>query len=127
MSLNKVQLIGYVGADPETRTLQGGQTVANVTLATSERGYTTREGREIPERTEWHSLVFWGKSAETVGNLVRKGSQLYVEGKIRTRSWDDNGITRYKTEILIDNFEILGRKTSNNGNDPGPTADDLLY
>lgn len=127
MSLNKVQLIGYVGADPEIQTIQGGRTVANVSLATTERGYTTGDGREIPERTEWHSLVIWGKSAETVGNLVRKGSQLYVEGKLRTRSWDDNGYKRYKTEILVDNFEILGRKATNNGHDPGPGADDLPY
>lgn len=129
MSLNKVILIGYVGADPEVRTLQGGQVVANVTLATSERGYKTRDGRDIPEQTEWHNLVIWGKSAEVVENFVKKGSQLYVEGKIKTRSWDDNGITRYRTEILVANFEILGRRATTNerSGDPGPGYDDLPY
>lgn len=120
MSLNKLLLIGYVGADPEVRTLQGGQSVANVTLATTERGYKTRDGRDIPERTEWHNLVIWGKSAEVAENYVKKGTQLYVEGKIRTRSWDDNGVTRYRTEVLVDNFEILGRKSNNNEQDAGP-------
>ncbi len=120
MSLNKLLLIGYVGADPEIRTLQGGQSVANVTLATTERGYKTRDGRDIPERTEWHNLVIWGKSAEVAENYVKKGTQLYVEGKIRTRSWDDNGVTRYRTEVLVDNFEILGRKSDNNEQSAGP-------
>lgn len=114
MSLNKLQLIGYVGADPEVHTIPGGQTVANVSLGTTERGFKTRDGREIPDRTEWHALVFWGRSAEVVGEYVKKGTQLYVEGKVRTRSWDENGVKRYKTECLVDNFEILGRNTNNN-------------
>ncbi len=113
MSLNRLQLIGYVGADPEIHTIPGGQTVANVSLGTTERGFTTRDGREIPDRTEWHALVFWGRSADVIGQYVKKGSQLYVEGKIRTRSWDENGIKRYKTECLVDNFELLDRKSTN--------------
>ena len=111
--MNKVFLKGNVGQDPRITTFQDGGKVAQFTLATTERGFTTRDGREIPDRTEWHALVFWGRSADVIGQYVKKGSQLYVEGKVRTRSWDENGIKRYKTECLVDNFELLDRKSTN--------------
>lgn len=127
MSLNKVMLIGFVGTDPEVRVLSSGNKVANLTLATTERGYTTQSGQTVPDRTEWHSLTVWGKGADVIEKYVRKGSQIYVEGKIKTRSWtDDGGVTRYKTEIQVDIFELLDRKNTNNGSDQR-TRDPLGY
>ncbi|HBA12506.1 MAG TPA: single-stranded DNA-binding protein, partial [Bacteroidales bacterium] len=82
-------------------------------LATSERGYTTQTGTQVPERTEWHNLVFWRGLAETVEKYVRKGDKLYIEGSIRNRSYDDqNGVRRYVTEIFVDNMEMLGSRSS---------------
>lgn len=113
--LNKVLLIGYVGKDPEVRTLTGGHRVANLTLATTERGYTTQNGQTVPDRTEWHNLVIWGRGADVIENYVRKGSLLHVEGKIKTRSWDDqNGQKRYSTEIQVDTFLLLDRRNNSN-------------
>lgn len=120
MSVNKVILVGYCGKDPSVQALATGTKVANLTLATTERGYKTRDGRDIPDQTEWHNLVLWGRSAEVVEAYVRKGTQLYVEGKLRTRSWDDNGTKRYKTEVFVDQFEILDRKNSNSSGTAAP-------
>ena len=87
--------------------------MANVTLATSERGYVAQNGTQVPERTEWHNLVFWRGLAETVEKYVHKGDKLYVEGSIRNRSYDDqNGVKRYVTEIFVDNMEMLTARTS---------------
>lgn len=109
MSLNKVLLIGNVGKDPEIRAIQGGTSIATFTLATTDR-YKDRNG-EAHEDTEWHTIVCWGKTAEFVENYVAKGSQLYVEGKLRTRSYDDNnGQKRYVTEIRADNIQLLGKR-----------------
>ncbi|MEG1616401.1 MAG: single-stranded DNA-binding protein [Bacteroidales bacterium] len=111
MSVNKVILIGNVGKDPEVRYLDGGNVVASFPLATTERGYKTQSGVQVPERTEWHNIVVWRGLAEVVEKYVRKGTPLYIEGKIRTRAWDDqNGVKRYTTEIYVDNMELLGRK-----------------
>ncbi|WP_455497399.1 single-stranded DNA-binding protein [Coprobacter sp.] len=111
MSVNKVILIGNVGKDPDIRYLDNNVCVANFPLATTDRAYTTRAGIQIPEKTEWHNIVLWRGLAEIAEKYVRKGSQLYIEGKIRTRSWvDQNNITRYTTEIYADNMELLGRK-----------------
>lgn len=110
MSVNKVILVGRVGKDPEIRDVNGTK-VAQFTLATSERGYTTQSGQQIPERTEWHNIVVWRGLAEVAEKYIRKGSQLYIEGKIKTRSYDDNqGIKRYVTEIMADNIQMLGSK-----------------
>lgn len=109
MSVNKAILLGNVGKDPEVRTLQDGNTVANFTLATSER-YKDRNG-ETRETTEWHTIVCWRGAAELAEKYVRKGSQLYVEGKIRSRSYEDaNGQTRSKTEIIAETLQFLGQK-----------------
>ena len=113
MSLNKVLLIGNVGKDPDVRYFDNGQAVANFPLATSERGYTLANGTVIPERTDWHNIVVRRDQVAFVEKWVRKGSSLYVEGKIRTRSYDDpNGMKRYVTEIYADTLEILGRSQS---------------
>ncbi len=109
MSVNKAILIGNVGADPEVRYYDTGQAVATLRLATTERGYTMANGTQVPERTEWHNIVMWNRLAQTVEKYVRKGDKLYVEGKIRYRSYDDqNGIKRTVLEIYADNMEMLG-------------------
>ena len=114
MAVNKVILIGNVGKDPEVRYVESNVAVANFPLATSERGYTSRSGAQIPERTEWHNIVLWRGLAEVAEKYVKKGTQLYIEGKLRTRSWtDSNNVVRYTTEIFADNMEILSRRDSN--------------
>ena len=115
MSLNKAMLIGNVGRDPEVRYLDGsnGQAkVATFTLATTER-YRDRNG-ETRENTEWHNIVAWRSTADVVEKFVKKGTQVYIEGRIRTRSWDDQtGNKRYTTEIIADNLQLLGKRTEN--------------
>ncbi len=112
MSINKVILVGNVGQDPEIRYVET-RPVASLSLATTERAYTTASGAQIPERTEWHRLVMWDKSAEFAEKYIRKGAKLYVEGKLRTRTWEDrNTIKRTVTEIYVENFEILSRPQS---------------
>ena len=113
-------LIGNVGRDPEVRYLEGnnGAKVATFTLATTER-YRDRNG-ETRENTEWHNIVAWRNTADVVERFVKKGTQLYIEGRIRTRSWDDqNGNKRYTTEIIADTLQLLGKKSDNPGAQPG--------
>ena len=108
MSVNKVILIGNVGRDPEVRYLDSGIAVSSLPLATTDRAYTLANGTQVPERTEWHNLVLWRGLAETAEKYVHKGDKLYVEGKIRTRSYDDQtGAKRYVTEIFVDSMEML--------------------
>lgn len=115
MSVNKVILIGNAGRDPEVRYLDTGVAVATLTLATSERGYTLQNGTQVPERTEWHNIVLWRGLAEVAEKYVHKGDKLYIEGKLRTRSYDDqNGVKRYVTEIFADNMEMLSARTTGN-------------
>lgn len=119
MSLNKVILIGNVGKDPDVRYFDSGNAVANFPLATNERGYKLANGTEIPERTEWHNIVANRDRAQFVERYVKKGSMVYVEGKIRTRSYDDqSGIKRYVTEILADRIEFFssGRRPQDGDN-----------
>lgn len=114
MSLNKVILIGYVGRDPEVRYFDSGAAVANFPLATSERGYTLANGTVVPERTEWHNVVVRRDLVSFVEKWVKKGSGLYVEGKIRTRSYDDQtGVKRYITEIHADRVDFYSTGTGN--------------
>lgn len=111
MSVNKVILLGNVGKDPEVRYLDSGVAVATFPLATSDRAYTLANGTQVPERTEWHNIVLWRGLAETAEKYVHKGDKLYLEGKIRTRSYDDQaGVKRYVTEIFVDNMEMLSPK-----------------
>ena len=113
--INKVILIGNVGQDPEVRytgDASNGAKVATIRLATTER-YRDRNGN-LQEHTEWHSVVGWRNTADVVEKYVRKGSQLYIEGRLRTRSWDDQtGNKRYTTEIMADTLQLLGRKQDN--------------
>ena len=113
MSINKVILLGNVGQDPKVTYYDGGNCVAQLSFATSEKGYTLQNGTQIPDRTEWHNLVFRNRLAEIVDKYVHKGDKLYIEGKIRTRSYDDQaGIKRYVTEIFVDNMEMLSPKAA---------------
>ena len=117
-SVNKVIIVGNLGRDPEIRTFPSGDQVANVTIATTDRWRDKTSG-ENKESTEWHRVTFNGKLAEIVGQYLRKGSQVYVEGSLRTRKWTDqaSGQERYATEIRADFMQMLGGKPS--GNDEG--------
>ena len=119
--VNKVILIGNLGKDPEVRTLDSGVKVANFSLATTE-SYKNRNGERV-ENTEWHNIVLWRGLAEVADTYLKKGNQVYIEGKIRTRSWDDkDGNKRYTTEILADNMTMLGSRQNGTApsSDPKP-------
>lgn len=107
-SVNKVILIGNLGKDPEVRALPSGSNVANVTLATSE-SYKDKEGNKV-EHTTWHSLVFFNKLADIVGEYLKKGSKVYVEGQLRTREYEKDGVKKYITEIVVRDMTMLGDK-----------------
>jgi single-strand DNA-binding protein len=113
-SINKATIIGFVGQEPKVDTLQTGTKVTQFSVATTEKGYTTQGGTTVSDRTEWHNIVLWGKLAEIAGQYLHKGSSVYIEGKIRTRSYDDrNGIKRYVTEIHGDIMQMLDRRQDN--------------
>lgn len=109
MSVNKVILLGNAGKDPEIREVQGVK-VAQFTLATTDRAYTKGDGTQVPERTEWHNVVAWRGIAEVCERFVRKGSKIYIEGKLTTRSWEArDGSKRYTTEVVIENLELCDK------------------
>lgn len=111
MSVNKVILIGNVGKEPEVRYLENNIRVANFPLATTERGYTMSNGNVVPDKTDWHNIVAWRALAETTEKYVHKGTQLYIEGKLKTRNYEDKtGVRRYVTEIYAETIQILTRK-----------------
>ncbi len=114
--INKVILVGRLGNDPEVRYIPNGGAVANLQVATSE-SWRDKQTGEMREQTEWHRVVLFGKLAEVAGEYLRKGAQVYIEGQLRTRSWEDNGITRYVTEILVKTtgtVQMLGRAPQQN-------------
>jgi single-strand DNA-binding protein len=113
MSVNKVILIGRLGKDPETRYMPNGEAVTNAALATSEN-WKDKTG-EKQEKTEWHNLVFYRRLAEIAGEYLKKGSQVYIEGKLQTRKWEKDGVTRYTTEIIVNEMTMLGGKSSGGG------------
>ena len=114
-SVNKVILIGNLGKDPEVRYMPSGKAVANVTLATNE-SWKDRNTGEKQERTEWHNVVFYSPLAEIVGQYLRKGSSVFVEGRLQTRKWQDkNGQDRYTTEIIANEMKMLGGRSSSSG------------
>jgi len=113
--VNKVILIGNLGADPEVRHLEGGAAVASLRIATSET-YTDRNTNEKKTQTEWHSVVLWRGLAEIAEKFLKKGNQVYIEGKLRTRSYEQDGVTKYTTEIVGNNLTMLGGKPDGNGN-----------
>lgn len=117
--INKVILVGNVGADPEVRTLESGVKTARVRLATSERFYN-RDTKESTEHTEWHTITLWRNLADVVDRYVRKGSQIYIEGRLRTREWTDQaGNKRYTTEVLADEMKLLGRRAEGGAEQQG--------
>ncbi len=117
--LNKVMLIGNLGRDPEVRSTPSGQNVASFSLATN-RKWKDRDGNR-QEQTEWHNIVCWGRQAEIAGQYLTKGKQIYIEGRIQTRSWDDkaSGEKKYRTEIICDNFQMLGSRGGGGGDYSG--------
>jgi len=120
-SLNKVMLIGNVGRDPEVRDFEGGVRRANFTLATTEQ-FRDRE------QTEWHNIVAWRQLAELADKYIRKGSQIYVEGRITSRSWDGNdGVKHYTTEIVANTIQLLGRRSDSQNGDPGAQPAPAAY
>lgn len=126
MSVNKVTLLGNTGKDPDFKTFENGGCVAQFTLATTKRALTTKDGRQIPERTEWHNIVLQNGLAKVAQQYVHKGDKLYIEGELRTRSYDDaNGVKRYITEIVATDMEMLTPKATGAGTQaPPPPAPD---
>lgn len=129
--VNKVILVGHLGKDPEVRHLENGVNVASFSLATTET--ITNKNGERQDLTEWHNIVVWRGLADVAEKYLKKGKQIYVEGKIRTRSWDDKeGVKRYTTEIVADSFTMLGKKEeggSSNGssmNNNVPSANEIV-
>lgn len=141
-SVNKVILVGHLGADPEVRYTQSGTAVANLRLATNE-SYTDRNSGERVEKTEWHRVVGWGKLAEIMGEYLKKGRQVYIEGQLQTRQWQDKeGNTRYSTEVRASDMVMLGGRGAGDsggsgggsepeyapvGGDAPPNDDDLPF
>ncbi|NTW56614.1 MAG: single-stranded DNA-binding protein [Chlorobiaceae bacterium] len=117
--LNKVMLIGHLGSDPERRTTNSGQSVVNFTLATNEN-FKDSSGN-LQERTEWHRIVVWGKLADICSQYLKKGRQVYLEGRLQTRSWDDakSGEKKYATEIVCTDMQMLGGQRDQGGNEGG--------
>lgn len=119
--VNKVILVGRLGKDPEVRHLENGATVANFSMATSEtyKDKTTGDRKEI---TEWHNIVLWRGLADVAAKYLHKGDMVYIEGKLRTRSWEKEGVTRYTTEIIGDNMTMLSPKGSGGSSDYAPST-----
>ena len=118
-SVNKVILVGHLGKDPEVKQLENGTKVATFPLATSES--YTKDGQKV-ENTEWHNITMWNGSAEIAGKYLTKGKLVYIEGKLRTRSYEVEGVKRYSTEVIVDNFTMLGRKSDENQTQQQETA-----
>lgn len=113
-SLNQATIIGYVGDVPKISNTQNGRKVASFAIATTEKGYTSKSGVQYPDRTEWHNIVLWGNLAEIAEKYLHKGSSVFIQGKMRTRSYDDkNGVKRYITEIEGETMQMLDRRADN--------------
>lgn len=122
--MNKVQLIGNVGKEPDVRYYEQDQAVASFPLATTERGYTLQNGTQVPDRTDWHNIVLYRGLAKVAEKYIHKGDKLYIEGRIRYRSYDDQkGMRRYVTEILAENMEMLTPKQTAVSSPAGQPAD----
>jgi len=117
-SVNKVILVGNLGRDPETRYMPDGGAVTNVSIATTETWKDKGSG-EKQEKTEWHRVAFFGKLAEIAGEYLKKGSQIYVEGRLQTREWEKDGVKRYTTEIIANSMQMLGSRQGMGGGDRG--------
>ena len=115
--LNKVQIIGALGRDPELRKTPSGSSVCDFSVATTER-FKGNDG-QMKEDTEWHNIVAWNKTADAAAKYLKKGSRVYVEGKLRTRSWEDNGVRKYRTEIIAKEFQFMDSKKDSQNNTGG--------
>ena len=115
--VNKVILIGHLGKDPEVQTFEGGRMLAKFTLATTET-YKDKTGTKV-DKTEWHNISMWGVQADIAQKYLRKGTPIYLEGKISTREYEKDGVKKYFTEIIADSFNMLGGKESGNNNNGG--------
>lgn len=123
MSVNKVILVGFVGKNPEIRYIDG-VALASFSLATTERQRTSPTGAVVPERTEWHNIVMWAKDAEIAEKYISKGTKLYIEGRLKTRVWQDKAALKHNiTEIIVENFDILQRPTASAAPSPEPGTD----
>lgn len=113
MSVNKIILIGNCGSDPDVREVNGGK-IAKFRLATTDRAYTNKQGVQVPEQTQWHSCIAFGKQADIISQFIHKGTKLFVDGKMKYGKYTDNqGVERWTADVIIDNFEILTPKTDN--------------
>jgi len=121
-SVNLAIVLGHVGKDPEIRYTQGGDAVANLSIATTEK-WKDKQG-EKQEKTEWHRLVVFGRTAEVVEKYVRKGSLIHVTGRLQTREWEKDGVKRYSTEIVVDRLQLCGEARGARQNDDSATSDD---
>ncbi|WP_104658045.1 single-stranded DNA-binding protein [Ralstonia insidiosa] len=118
-SVNKVIIVGNLGADPETRYMPSGDAVTNIRVATTDR-YKDKASGEMKEATEWHRIAFFGKLAEIAGQYMKKGSAVYIEGRIKTRQWEKDGQKQYSTEIVAEQMQMLGGKPEGaSNNDSG--------
>lgn len=128
MSVNRAMILGHVGQDPTVKEFDDGGKIVSFSMATTERGFTTKAGVTVEDRTSWHNISVRGGLAKVAEQYVKKGDQLYVEGKIITRSYDKDGEKRYVTEIQVDNLEMLGKREGNNtpprNIDNAPKTDD---
>ncbi len=112
--INKVILVGNLGRDPEIRYTPSGTAVANFTIATTEK-WKDKQSGEMQERTEWHRIVAWSRLGEICGEYLSKGRQVYIEGKLQTRQWEKDGVTRYTTEVVASEMKMLGAKNQGDG------------
>lgn len=120
-SVNKVIIVGNLGRDPETRYMPEGNAITNISVATTDK-WKDKNG-EMQEKTEWHRVAFFGKLAEIAGEYLKKGSQVYVEGRLQTREWEKDGVKRYTTEIIANQMQMLGsRQGMGGGGDRDPDA-----
>ncbi|WP_425953189.1 single-stranded DNA-binding protein [Ralstonia pseudosolanacearum] len=118
-SVNKVIIVGNLGADPETRYMPNGDAVTNIRVATTDR-YKDKASGETREATEWHRIAFFGRLAEIAGEYLKKGSQVYIEGRLKTRQWEKDGQKQYSTEIVAEEMQMLGGRSEGNGSQPRP-------
>ncbi len=126
MSINKVLLLGNIGNKDELREFENGGCLIQASLATNEKGYKTKDGKEVPDQTEWHSLVFYNNHARTFNQYVKKGDKIFIEGKLRTRSWEDKDRAKhYITEIVVQRMELL--MPPNKDKTPPPPAPEECY
>ena len=108
MSINKIILLGHVGKDPETKEINGTK-VSQFSLATTEKGYTTKDGVKVPEKVEWHNIVAWRGLAELAEKWIKKGSQIYIEGKLTSRGWEKDGVQHTRIEVVAENIQLCGK------------------